>query len=183
MTFYGNRRLTTVTILDIKVDDGVKEVFFEGLKDCDVIEVKIQSVGRCPNVERLYTARMYRNISISNNTFPNVNRVNSDSKYFLSGNVLIEHYDVQDIYILKNTFCKKKGENIDLKNVNRIKDYAFVNCCSGNVTNVSEQILCDYKACLSVQGYLSVAGCGWRTYVREYYDDRKQYNPGTYYIY
>lgn len=25
VTFYGNRRLTTVTILDIKVDDGVKE--------------------------------------------------------------------------------------------------------------------------------------------------------------
>lgn len=152
VTFYGNRRLTTVTILDIKVDDGVKEVFFEGLKDCDAIEVKIQSDCRCPSVERLYVSENVRNISISNNTFPNVNRVNSDSKYFLSGNVLIEHYDVQDIYILKNTFCKKKGENIDLKNVNRIKDYAFVNCCSGNVTNVSEQILCDYKAFYQYKG-------------------------------
>ena len=106
VTFYGNRRLTTVTILDIKVDDGVKEVFFEGLKDCDAIEVKIQSDCRCPNVERLYISENVRNISISNNTFPNVNRGVSDSKYFLSGNVLIEHYDVQDIYILKNTFCK-----------------------------------------------------------------------------
>lgn len=152
VTFYGNRRLTTVTILDIKVDDGVKEVLFEGLKDCDAIEVKIQSDCRCPSVERLYISENVRNISISNNTFPNVNRVNSDSKYFLSGNVLIEHYDVQDIYILKNTFCKKKGENIDLKNVNRIKDYAFVNCCSGNVTNVSEQILCDYKAFYQYKG-------------------------------
>ena len=152
VTFYGNRRLTTVTILDIKVDDGVKEVFFEGLKDCDAIEVKIQSDCRCPSVERLYISENVRNISISNNTFPNVNRVNSDSKYILSGNVLIEHYDVQDIYILKNTFCKKKGENIDLKNVNRIKDYAFVNCCSGNVTNVSEQILCDYKAFYQYKG-------------------------------
>lgn len=152
VTFYGNRRLTTVTILDIKVDDGVKEVFFEGLKDCDAIEVKIQSDCRYPSVERLYISENVRNISISNNTFPNVNRVNSDSKYFLSGNVLIEHYDVQDIYILKNTFCKKKGENIDLKNVNRIKDYAFVNCCSGNVTNVSEQILCDYKAFYQYKG-------------------------------
>lgn len=152
VTFYGNRRLTTVTILDIKVDDGVKEVLFEGLKDCDAIEVKIQSDCRCPSVERLYISENVRNISISNNTFPNVNRVVSDSKYFLSGNVLIEHYDVQDIYILKNTFCKKKGENIDLKNVNRIKDYAFVNCCSGNVTNVSEQILCDYKAFYQYKG-------------------------------
>lgn len=152
VTFYGNRRLTTVTILDIKVDDGVKEVFFEGLKDCDAIEVKIQSDCRCPSVERLYISENVRNISISNNTFPNVNRVNSDSKYFLSGNVLIEHDDVQDIYILKNTLCKKKGENIDLKNVNRIKDYAFVNCCSGNVTNVSEQILCDYKAFYQYKG-------------------------------
>ena len=53
VTFYGNRRLTTVTILDIKVDDGVKEVFFEGLKDCDAIEVKIQSDCRCPSVEML----------------------------------------------------------------------------------------------------------------------------------
>lgn len=152
VTFYGNRRLTTVTILDIKVEDGVKEVFFESLKDCDAIDVKIQSDCRCPSVERLYISENVRNISISNNTFPNVNRVNSDSKYFLSGNVLIEHYDVQDIYILKNTFCKKKGENIDLKNVNRIKDYAFVNCCSGNVTNVSEQILCDYKAFYQYKG-------------------------------
>lgn len=152
VTFYGNRRLTTVTILDIKVEDGVKEVFFESLKDCDAIEVKIQSDCCCPSVERLYISENVRNISISNNTFPNVNRVNSDSKYFLSGNVLIEHYDVQDIYILKNTFCKKKGENIDLKNVNRIKDYAFVNCCSGNVTNVSEQILCDYKAFYQYKG-------------------------------
>lgn len=152
VTFYGNRRLTTVTILDIKVDDGVKEVFFEGLKDCDAIEVKIQSDCRCPSVERLYISENVRNISISNNTFPNVNRVNSDSKYFLSGNVLIEHYDVQDIYILKNTFCKKKGENIDLKNVNRIKDYAFMNCCSDNVTNIGKTVRCDYKAFFNYNG-------------------------------
>lgn len=32
VTFYGNRRLTTVTILDIKVDDGVKEVFLKALR-------------------------------------------------------------------------------------------------------------------------------------------------------
>lgn len=152
VTFYGNRRLTTVTILDIKVDDGVKEVFFEGLKDCDVIEVKIQSDCRCPSVERLYISENVRNISISNNTFPNVNRVNSDSKYFLSGNVLIEHYDVQDIYILKNTFCKKKGENIDLKNVNCIKDYAFVNCWSANITNIEKTVRCDYKAFFNYNG-------------------------------
>lgn len=152
VTFYGNRRLTTVTILDIKVEDGVKEVFFESLKDCDAIEVKIQSDCRCPSVERLYISENVRNISISNNTFPNVNRVNSDSKYFLSGNVLIEHDDVQDIYILKNTFCKKKGENIDLKNVNRIKDYAFVNCCSGNVTNIGKTVRCDYKAFFNYNG-------------------------------
>lgn len=152
VTFYGNRRLTTVTILDIKVDDGVKEVFFEGLKDCDAIEVKIQSDCRCPSVERLYISENVRNISISNNTFPNVNRVNSDSKYFLSGNVLIEHYDVQDIYILKNTFCKKKGENIDLKNVNRIKDNAFKDCWSANITNIGKTVRCDYKAFFNYNG-------------------------------
>ena len=152
VTFYGNRRLTTVTILDIKVDDGVKEVFFEGLKDCDAIEVKIQNNCRCPDVERLYIGENVRSISVSNNTFPNVNKVISDSKYFLSGNVLVERYIGQDVYILKNTFCKKKGENIDLKNVNRIKNYAFVNCCSGNVTNVSKQILCDYKAFYQYKG-------------------------------
>lgn len=152
VTFYGNRRLTTVTILDIKVEDGVKEVFFESLKGCDAIEVKIQSDCRCPSVERLYISENVRNISISNNTFPNVNRVNSDSKYFLSGNVLIEHYDVQDIYILKNTFCKKKGENIDLKNVNRIKDNAFEDCWSANITNIGKTVRCDYKAFFNYNG-------------------------------
>lgn len=108
VTFYGNRRLTTVTILDIKVDDGVKEVFFEGLKDCDAIEVKIQSDCRCPSVERLYISENVRNISISNNTFPNVNRVNSDSKYFLSGNVLIEHTTFRIYTSLKTRSAKKK---------------------------------------------------------------------------
>lgn len=152
VTFYGNRRLTTVTILDIKVEDGVKEVFFESLKDCDAIEVKIQSDCRCPSVERLYISENVRNISISNNTFPNVNMVVSDSKYFLSGNVLIEHYDVQDIYILKNTFCKKKGENIDLKNVNRIKDNAFEDCWSANITNIEKTVQCDYKAFFNYNG-------------------------------
>ena len=152
VTFYGDRRLTTVTISDIKVDDGVKEVFFEGFKDCDAIKVNIQNNRRCPDVEMLYIDKNVISISVSNNTFPKVNKVISDSKYFLSGNVLVERYIGQDVYILKNTFCKKKGENIDLKNVNRIKDYAFVNCCSGNVTNVSEQILCDYKAFYQYKG-------------------------------
>lgn len=60
VTFYGNRRLTTVTILDIKVDDGVKEVFFEGLKDCDVIEVlRFKVIAAVPMLKGCISARMY----------------------------------------------------------------------------------------------------------------------------
>ena len=152
VTFYGDRHGTTVIILDIKTDAGVKEVLFEGIKNCDTIEVKLQRECCCPDVERLYIGENVISISVSNNTFPKVNKIISDSEYFPSGNVLVERYIGRDVYCLENTFCKENGENIDLKNVNRIKENAFENCCSGNVTNVSEKIICDYKAFFNYDG-------------------------------
>lgn len=59
VTFYGNRRLTTVTILDIKVDDGVKEVFFEGLKDCDTMKLRFKVIAAVPVLKGCISVRMY----------------------------------------------------------------------------------------------------------------------------
>lgn len=56
--------------------------------------------------------------------FPKVTKVVSDSKHFLSGNVLVEAFG-DSAYRLKNTFCKMNGGNIDLKKVNRINDNAL----------------------------------------------------------
>ena len=41
-------------------------------------------------------------------------------------------------YKLLNTFCKKPGEEIDLKDVSSIEDYAFEGCMSTNVINTDD---------------------------------------------
>ena len=45
VTFYGNRRLTTVTILDIKVDDGVGLILFLVWRDNKPKNAKAAGIG------------------------------------------------------------------------------------------------------------------------------------------
>lgn len=80
-----------------------------------------------PNVTKLIIEQNVCSIDIPNSLFPNVNEIESDSSYFLSGtNVLIE----QNIfsYTLINAFHKKESDEICLDNVDCIEDYAFSGC-------------------------------------------------------
>lgn len=84
--------------------------------------------------------------------FPKVTKVVSDSKHFLSGNVLVEVFEDRT-YRLKNTFCKMtNGGNIDMKKVNWINDNAFEDCWSANITNIEKTVQCDYKAFFNYNG-------------------------------
>ena len=136
VAFYGNRQSGTVAvILNIQADTGVKEVRFTGIKGCSQIKIDLNNDSFCPDAETLYIGSDVTNIRIRNNMFPKVIKVVSDSKHFLSGNVLVEVFG-DSVYRLKNTFCKMNGGNIDLKKVNRIIDNAFEDCWSANITNV-----------------------------------------------
>ena len=152
VAFYGNRQSGTVAvILNIQADTGVKEVRFTGIKGCSQIKIDLNNDSFCPDAETLYIGSDVTNIRIRNNMFPKVIKVVSDSKHFLSRNVLVEVFG-DSVYRLKNTFCKMNGGNIDLKKVNRIIDNAFEDCWSANITNVEKIVRCDYKAFSNYNG-------------------------------
>lgn len=152
VVFYGSRQSgTTAVILNIQVDAGVKEVRFTGIKGCSQIKIDLNTDSFCPDAETLYIGSDVTNIRIKNNMFPKVTKVVSDSKHFLSGNVLVEAFG-DSAYRLKNAFCKMNGGNIDLKKVNRINDNAFEDCWSANITNVEKIVRCDYKAFSNYNG-------------------------------
>lgn len=152
VVFYGNRQSGTVAvILNIQADTGVKEIRFTGIKGCSQIKIDLNNDSFCPDAETLYIGSDVTNIRIRNNMFPKVTKVVSDSKHFLSGNVLVEVFG-DSAYRLKNTFCKMNGGNIDLKKVNRIIDNAFEDCWSANITNVEKTVRCDYKAFSNYNG-------------------------------
>lgn len=152
VVFYGSRQSgTTAVILNIQADAGVKEVRFTGIKGCSQIKIDLNTDSFCADVETLYIGSDVTNIRIKNNMFPKVTKVVSDSKHFLSGNVLVEAFG-DSAYRLKNTFCKLNGGNIDLKKVNRINDNAFEDCWSANITNVEKTVRCDSKAFSNYNG-------------------------------
>ena len=157
VVFYGNRQRnrqsgTTAVILNIQADAGVKEVRFTSIKGCSQIKIDLSTDSFCPDTETLYIGSDVTNIRIKNNMFPKVTKVVSDSKHFLSGNVLVEVFEDRT-YRLKNTFCKMmNGGNIDMKKVNWINDNAFEDCWSANITNIEKTVRCDYKAFFSYNG-------------------------------
>lgn len=152
VVFYGSRQSGAISvILNIQADAGVKEVRFTGIKGCSQIRIDLNTDSFCPDVETLYIGSNVTNIRIKNNMFPKVTKVVSDSKHFLSGNVLVEVFE-DSAYRLKNAFCKMNGGNIDLKKVNRINDNAFEDCWSANITNVEKTVRCDYKAFFNYNG-------------------------------
>ena len=152
VVFYGSRQSgTTAVILNIQADAGVKEIRFTGIKGCSQIKIDLNTDSFCADAETLYIGSDVTNIRIRNNMFPKVTKVVSDSKHFLSGNILVEVFG-DNAYRLKNTFCKMNGGNIDLKKVNRINDNAFEDCWSANIINVEKTVRCDYKAFSNYNG-------------------------------
>ena len=88
---------------------------------------------------------------ISNYMFPNVTHITvqeCSSKRYITKKLVGRNGCLMAVatsakgniieYKLLNTFCKKPGEEIDLKDVSSIEDYAFEGCMSTNVINTDD---------------------------------------------
>lgn len=134
-TLYFDR---TGMITDINIPDGIETITFSGEDGysgrCNVC---LESVMKqFPDVKEIKIKPSIIDIDISNEMFPNVQKVTSENVHFKSGPLLMYRYSgSKDKYLLHNTFCQKPGTPIDLKNVSQIKPYAFSGCLSTNIVN------------------------------------------------
>lgn len=127
VSFYG---MTPLRITDLDIEPGVKEFRFIGGANYDILRSNKKSF---PEIETICIEKDIDSIIISNSLFPNVKQVISENPKFASSNILIR-IDTTGASLL-NTFCKQKGEKIDLKKVKQIESYAFEGCESANVIN------------------------------------------------
>lgn len=100
-------------IRDIDIEPGIKEALFV----CPDGEYAVQFLlEKCmkqfPDVEKIYIGPGVNSLHFSNFMFPNVKYVESDSKSFLSGQMLVSTSSS-----LYNVFCRKPEDVIDLNKV------------------------------------------------------------------
>lgn len=96
-----------------------------------------------PEVTELKIGEHVEEIVIPNRMFPNVRKVISNSSSFLSGEYLIQKAGLK---ILLNTFCRRKGETINLLGVQKIGAFAFDGCESLDLQGTSHICDCDKNA-------------------------------------
>ena len=129
-------------IRDIDIEPGIKEARFV----CPDGEYAVQFLlDKCmkqfPDVEKIYIGPGVNSLHFSNFMFPNVKYVESDSKSFLSGQMLVSTSSS-----LYNVFCRKPEDVIDLNKVMFIEDKAFAGCMSTNIINTDNVRLVDSRA-------------------------------------
>lgn len=149
-------------IVDIDVQPGVGSVTLDidSLSRYSNFNVKLKNINKqFPDVRVLILNGHAYDIEISNYMFPNVTNVivQGPPAYYsrrviVGRNGCLLHSTGSGIgYKLLNTFCKKAGEEIDLKDVCSIEDYAFAGCMSTNVINT------DDITCLSKKSFANSA--------------------------
>ena len=138
--------------VDLDIDDNVTELKFINHENrnsgFNVMRYRLTNCDKVfPQVETIFIDKNVTIIEILNKIFPNVKTVISESKTFCSGNVLIRNdADQSGGYELLNTFCKKSGEEINLKRVKTIRKNAFDGCNSANIINTDEIRICNTGA-------------------------------------
>lgn len=107
-----------------------------------------------PNVRRIYIDKNVRGIQMNNQLFPNVEEIVSDNDtYKNTGAGMLMRITGKNTGTLINTFCKKPGEPMDMKNVVAIASMAFAGCKSANFINMKfEDISCDFDAFKGYEG-------------------------------
>lgn len=119
------------------IPDEVDEIRFS-MRNYELSDIKMPR-KQYPNVKIIHIGSDVKRLNIPNSMFPNVEHVISEGNpIFESGSMLItnERETGLKMRILKNTFCKKPGDVIDLKGVEAIDEYAFEGCMSKNIINV-----------------------------------------------
>lgn len=118
-------------ISDIDIEPGVKEARFVCLDGENAMLFLLEKcMKQFPDVEQIYIGPGVNSLHFSNFMFPNVKYVESDSKSFLSGQMLVSRSGS-----LYNVFCRKPEDVIDLNKVIFIEDKAFAGCMSTNIIN------------------------------------------------
>ena len=143
----------TFGCVDIKIDSKSKIARLDGCERFNFSGIQKQF----PNVRELHIGKQVKQIVMDNSLFPNIKKVVSESEHFVSDtNVLINIRPCNDDYdnpedkpkmvILKNVFCKKEGEKIDLAGVQIIAENAFADCKTHNVVNTESVWMCQRNA-------------------------------------
>lgn len=86
-----------------------------------------------PDVKKLVIEKDVNLLEIPNSMFPNVREVESSSSRYRSGPCLVHQNGT-----LYNTFCRRPGEEVNLKGVKSVVSFAFNGCMSENITNDKE---------------------------------------------
>ena len=129
-------------ISDIDIEPGIKEARFvcpDGENSMQFLLEKCMK--QFPDVEQIYIGPGVNSIHFSNFMFPNVKYVESDSKSFLSEQMLVSRGGS-----LYNVFCRKPEDVIDLNKVIFIENKAFAGCMSTNIINTDNVSLVDSRA-------------------------------------
>lgn len=151
-TLYGN----DMCVKDIDVLPDATEFKFlgeehyAGIKYYYLREIK----KSFPNVRKIYIGKNVRGIQMNNQLFPNVEEIISDNDtYRCTGTGMLMRIAGKKTGTLINTFCKKPGEPMDMKNVVAITSMAFAGCKSANFINMKfEDISCDVDAFKGYEG-------------------------------
>lgn len=126
------------------VDDSVEEVTFgDGI---DIINIPEGNVYE--QVKRICIGESVIGIHVPNSLFPNVREVKSSNDRYPSGTMLTEKEFSfgKERICLKNSFCLRKDETLDLKGIYSIEGRALKNCSAGNVANTEDVKIFDRYA-------------------------------------
>lgn len=166
VTFYVNEYGNCV---DIDVDPKLDTFVFQTFSDANISGRMINRnmpmyslrdvKKQFPNIKTITIEKGVSKIDISNMMFPNVELVSSNNPYFVDGqNLLIGRTYSGLMQELKNTFCKKEGEAIDLGCVSMIANFAFEGCMSRNIINPNAV---DYIQSHALDGYMLFGEDEW----------------------
>lgn len=109
-------------------DDSTKQMYYKLRYSCMIF----------PNVTEIYIARNVATIEINNRMFPNCRKIVSNNVNYRSGSMLVQKDKAMDWNFLLNTFCLKKGEDVDLTGIDMIKSGAFSGCEIVEIKNVAD---------------------------------------------
>lgn len=109
-------------------DDSTKPMYYKLRHSCMIF----------PNVTEIYIARNVAAIEINNRMFPNCRKIVSNNVNYRSGSMLVKEDKAMDSNFLLNTFCLKKGEDVDLTGIDIIKSGAFSGCEIVEIKNIAD---------------------------------------------
>lgn len=127
------------TCRDIDMAPDVKRVCFGEDDNTKQMSYKLKDVpATFPNVTEIYITQNVAAIEINNRMFPNCRKVVSNNVNYRSGSMLVKEDKAMDWNFLLNTFCLKKGEDVDLTGIDMIKSGAFSGCEIVEIKNTAD---------------------------------------------